>query len=105
MTKILFDPFFSSIDNRRKSVDVMAFTKITKQIGKLLVMVKIATVSSDTIIFKGIFDGRLIAVRLMKDLEDVATHEKEILLNSDSHLNIVRMYGTKSDEDFIYLCP
>lgn len=69
-------------------------------------MVKITTGNSDTIIFKGIFDGRLIAVkRLMKDLEDVATHEKEILLNSDSHLNIVRMYGTESDEAFIYLCP
>ncbi|KAF7130463.1 hypothetical protein RHSIM_Rhsim10G0193600 [Rhododendron simsii] len=74
-------------------------------IGKLFVSSReIATGSNGTIVLEGTYEGRPVAVkRLVKAYHDVASKEHRNLSVSDSHPNIVRLYGKESDRDFMYL--
>ena len=49
--------------------------------------------SHGTMVFRGIFDGRPVAVkRLVVDFYDVAQREVNLLLASDHHPNVIRYY-------------
>lgn len=66
--------------------------------------------SHGTIVYKGSFDGREVAVkRMLVDFFDIASHEVSLLQESDSHPNVVRYYDRESAGDFLYialeLCP
>ncbi|XP_022926588.1 serine/threonine-protein kinase/endoribonuclease IRE1a-like isoform X1 [Cucurbita moschata] len=76
-----------------------------RRIGKLIVTNKeIAKGSNGTVILEGIYEGRVVAVkRLVKAHHDVASKEVQNLMASDFHQNIVRWYGTESDQDFVYI--
>lgn len=49
--------------------------------------------SHGTVVYKGTFDGRDVAVkRLLLDFYDVAYHEVTLLEESDDHPNVIRYY-------------
>lgn len=49
--------------------------------------------SHGTVVYKGEFDGRAVAVkRLLIDFYDVAYHEVKLLQESDDHPNVVRYF-------------
>ncbi|KAF7130063.1 hypothetical protein RHSIM_Rhsim10G0194200 [Rhododendron simsii] len=74
-------------------------------IGKLFVSnTEIALGSNGTIVLEGTYEGRPVAVkRLVKVCHDVASKEHRNLCVTDSHPNIVRLYGKESNRDFVYL--
>ncbi|KAK9164737.1 hypothetical protein Syun_005639 [Stephania yunnanensis] len=76
-----------------------------RKIGKLFLSNKeIAKGSNGTVVLKGIYDGRHVAVkRLVKAHNDIASKEIQNLIASDRHPNIVRWYGVEYDSDFVYL--
>lgn len=76
-----------------------------RKIGKLLVSnIKIGMGSSGTIVFKGSYDDREVAVkRIVKEHYDVAMNEIANLNACDWHPNIVRYYGVEKDQDFVYV--
>jgi serine/threonine-protein kinase/endoribonuclease IRE1 len=66
--------------------------------------------SHGTIVYKGSFGGREVAVkRMLLDFYDIASHEVRLLQESDGHPNVVRYYDKESAGDFLYialeLCP
>ncbi len=66
--------------------------------------------SHGTVVFKGQFDGRDVAVkRMLIDFFDVAGHEVNLLQQSDNHPNVIRYYCREQTERFMYivleLCP
>ncbi|KAK8935584.1 Serine/threonine-protein kinase/endoribonuclease IRE1a [Platanthera zijinensis] len=76
-----------------------------KWVGKLFVSnTEIGRGSNGTIVFEGIYDGRVVAVkRLLRAHLDVASKEIQNLIASDRHPNIVRWYGVEQDLDFVYI--
>ncbi|MCJ1278923.1 bifunctional endoribonuclease/protein kinase ire1 [Puttea exsequens] len=63
-----------------------------------------------TIVFKGSFGGRDVAVkRMLKQFYDIASHEVNLLQESDDHPNVIRYYDKEIAGDFLYialeLCP
>ncbi|KAJ3415687.1 bifunctional endoribonuclease/protein kinase ire1 [Chytridiales sp. JEL 0842] len=66
--------------------------------------------SHGTIVFKGVFENRQVAVkRLLLDFYDIAHHEVKVLRESDHHPNVVRYFYQESTPKFMYialeLCP
>jgi serine/threonine-protein kinase/endoribonuclease IRE1 len=66
--------------------------------------------SHGTVVFKGQFDGRDVAVkRMLIDFYDVAGHEVSLLQQSDYHPNVIRYYCREQTDRFMYivleLCP
>ncbi|KAF8035120.1 hypothetical protein BT93_C1224 [Corymbia citriodora subsp. variegata] len=102
-----------SIDNvRSKGDELMKLNKLPdggigwRKIGKILVSRKeIGEGSNGTIVFEGIYEERLVAVkRLVLEAGcGKASNEIQTLINSDRHENIVRYYGVEADENFVYL--
>lgn len=80
-------------------------TKGGRSIGKLFVSsTEIAKGSNGTVVFEGIYEGRVVAVkRLVRSHHDIAFKEIQNLIASDRHPNIVRWYGVEQDQDFVYL--
>lgn len=77
-----------------------------RQVGKIFVSNKeIAKGSNGTVVFEGVYDGRIqVAVkRLVLAHNDVAFKEYDNLIASKQHQNIVRWYGVEQDLDFFYL--
>ena len=65
---------------------------------------------SGTMVFKGSFGGRDVAVkRMLKQFYDIAAHEVNLLQESDDHPNVVRYFDKETAGDFLYialeLCP
>ena len=65
---------------------------------------------SGTMVFKGSFGGRDVAVkRMLKQFYDIASHEVNLLQESDDHPNVVRYFDKETAGDFLYialeLCP
>ena len=63
-----------------------------------------------TMVYKGSFDGRDVAVkRMLRDFFDIASHEVSLLQESDDHPNVVRYFDKEEDSQFFYialeLCP
>ncbi|CAG8538274.1 5596_t:CDS:2, partial [Scutellospora calospora] len=66
--------------------------------------------SHGTIVYKGSFEGRDVAVkRLLLDFYDIAYHEVSLLQESDDHPNVIRYYCKEQSDRFLYialeLCP
>ena len=66
--------------------------------------------SHGTVVFRGEFDGRPVAVkRMLLDFYDVAGQEVSLLQHSDHHPNVIRYYYRQHTEKFVMialeLCP
>lgn len=66
--------------------------------------------SSGTIVFKGTFQGRAVAVkRLLRDFVDVASKEVSLLESADNHPNVIRYFYKEITNTFLFialeLCP
>ena len=66
--------------------------------------------SHGTIVYKGSFEGREVAVkRMLLDFYDVASHEVSLLQESDDHPNVIRYFCRQQSAGFLYialeLCP
>ena len=66
--------------------------------------------SHGTVVYKGSFGGRDVAVkRMLLEFFDIASHEVGLLQESDDHPNVIRYYDKESAGDFLYialeLCP
>ena len=66
--------------------------------------------SHGTVVFKGEFDGRPVAVkRMLLDFYDIAGQEVSLLQHSDYHPNVIRYYYRERTEKFVNialeLCP
>lgn len=66
--------------------------------------------SHGTVVFKGSFGGRDVAVkRMLQEFFDIASHEVGLLQESDDHPNVIRYYDKESAGEFLYiaieLCP
>ncbi|CAH7682124.1 IRE protein kinase [Phakopsora pachyrhizi] len=60
--------------------------------------------SHGTVVLKGRFQGRQVAVkRLLKDFVTIAMHEVDLLQESDDHPNVVRYFVKESLENFLYI--
>ncbi|KAF8314488.1 hypothetical protein DL93DRAFT_2149101 [Clavulina sp. PMI_390] len=66
--------------------------------------------SSGTVVYKGSFQGRSVAVkRLLQDFVTVASREVTLLQESDDHPNVIRYFYQEQRSTFLYialeLCP
>jgi hypothetical protein len=60
--------------------------------------------SSGTIVFKGSFGGRDVAVkRMLQQFYDIAVHEVNLLQESDDQLNVIRYFDKETAGDFLYI--
>jgi len=60
--------------------------------------------SSGTVVFKGHFRGREVAVkRMLKTFVQTAEREVKLLIESDLHPNLVHYYTMEEDKEFVYL--
>ncbi|KAF9907247.1 bifunctional endoribonuclease/protein kinase ire1 [Lobosporangium transversale] len=60
--------------------------------------------SHGTVVYKGQYDGRAVAVkRLLIDFYDVAFHEVKLLQESDDHPNVVRYFRSEQCDRFLYI--
>ncbi|KAF9580796.1 bifunctional endoribonuclease/protein kinase ire1, partial [Lunasporangiospora selenospora] len=60
--------------------------------------------SHGTLVYKGHYDGRPVAVkRLLLDFYDVAFHEVRLLQESDDHPNVVRYFRSEQCDRFLYI--
>ncbi|PLW29576.1 hypothetical protein PCASD_20472 [Puccinia coronata f. sp. avenae] len=60
--------------------------------------------SHGTVVLKGTFQGRQVAVkRLLKDFVTLASHEVSLLQESDDHPNVVRYFVKESMDNFLYI--
>ena len=84
----------------------------TIQIGHLKVQTDMVLGfgSHGTVVYKGSFGGRDVAVkRMLLEFFDIASHEVGLLQESDDHPNVIRYFDKESAGDFLYialeLCP
>lgn len=82
------------------------------QVGQLKVyMDKVLGLGSHgTVVYKGSFDGRDVAVkRMLVEFYDIASHEVGLLQESDDHANVIRYFCREQAAQFLYialeLCP
>ncbi|KAL5338562.1 hypothetical protein BJX70DRAFT_194547 [Aspergillus crustosus] len=82
------------------------------QIGRLKVFtdVVLGHGSHGTVVYRGSFDGRDVAVkRMLVEFYDIASHEVTLLQESDDHNNVIRYYCREQAAGFFYialeLCP
>ena len=66
--------------------------------------------SHGTVVYKGSFGGRDVAVkRMLQEFYDIASHEVGLLQESDDHPNVIRYFDKESAGEFLYialeLCP
>lgn len=66
--------------------------------------------SHGTVVYKGSFGGRDVAVkRMLQEFFDIASHEVGLLQESDDHANVIRYFDKESSGEFLYialeLCP
>ncbi|ESW98881.1 hypothetical protein KL918_001726 [Ogataea parapolymorpha] len=60
--------------------------------------------SHGTVVFKGSFENRPVAVkRMLLDFYDVASHEINLLQESDDHPNVVRYFCSQQSDRFLYI--
>lgn len=60
--------------------------------------------SHGTIVFKGYFENRPVAVkRMLIDFYDVASHEISLLQESDDHSNVIRYFCSQEHNKFLYI--
>jgi serine/threonine-protein kinase/endoribonuclease IRE1 len=60
--------------------------------------------SHGTVVFKGEYDGRPVAIkRMLADFYDLAGHEVALLQQSDHHPNVIRYFFRERTEKFVYI--
>ncbi|KAL8688757.1 MAG: hypothetical protein Q9218_005411, partial [Villophora microphyllina] len=94
------------------ATDVIEIAAGTIQIGHLKVFTDtvLGHGSHGTVVYKGSFGGRDVAVkRMLSNFFDIAAHEVGLLQESDDHQNVIRYYDKEVTGDFLYialeLCP
>ncbi|EAW08544.1 bifunctional endoribonuclease/protein kinase IRE1 [Aspergillus clavatus NRRL 1] len=82
------------------------------RIGRLKVFsdVVLGHGSHGTVVYRGSFDGRDVAVkRMLVEFYDIASHEVGLLQESDDHNNVIRYFCREQATGFLYialeLCP
>ncbi|KAJ6179749.1 hypothetical protein N7519_010210 [Penicillium mononematosum] len=82
------------------------------RIGRLQVFtdVVLGHGSHGTVVYRGSFDGRDVAVkRMLMEFYDIASHEVGLLQESDDHHNVIRYFCREQATGFLYigleLCP
>lgn len=66
--------------------------------------------SSGTVVFRGTFQGRAVAVkRLLRDFVDLASKEVSLLQSADNHPNVIRYFCQELTPNFLFIaleeCP
>lgn len=79
--------------------------KITKISNNLSITEEVLGFGSHgTIVFKGFFENRPVAVkRMLIDFYDVASHEINLLQESDDHSNVIRYFCSQEHNKFLYI--
>ncbi|KAL7266643.1 bifunctional endoribonuclease/protein kinase ire1 [Rhizina undulata] len=90
--------------------DVESSSHVTINNLEIYEDVTLGTGSQGTIVYKGSFEGKEVAVkRILTDFVDLASHEISLLQQSDDHPNVIRYYCKQRAERFLYialeLCP
>ncbi|KAJ5787648.1 KEN domain ribonuclease activator [Penicillium paradoxum] len=96
---------------RSVSNEIMEMDGVIR-IGRLQVFTDIVLGhgSHGTVVFRGSFDGRDVAVkRMLMEFYDIASHEVGLLQESDDHHNVIRYFCREQATGFLYigleLCP
>ena len=83
------------------------FWDLAMMVSKILIFVvnfPHETIFAGTIVYEGSFDDRVVAVkRVSKDLVKEVQREKLILIESDSHPNVIKYFCTEEDSRYFYL--
>ena len=94
------------------TIDTSEVTRPIVDIGRLSVNLEaiLGHGGHGTMVFKGSFDGRDVAVkRMLKEFYDVASHEISLLQQHDDHPNVIRYFDKEIAGSFLYialeLCP
>ncbi|KAI9274717.1 kinase-like domain-containing protein [Phascolomyces articulosus] len=86
-----------------KGVDLKNFQQTKSQVLKLSDTV-LGYGSHGTVVYKGEFDGRAVAVkRLLMDFYDVAFQEVKLLQESDDHPNVIRYFYKEESDRFLHI--
>ncbi|TID21885.1 hypothetical protein CANINC_003369 [Pichia inconspicua] len=84
---------YSSSENVTRISNNLSITDVTLGFG-----------SHGTMVFKGYFENRPVAVkRMLLDFYDVASHEINLLQESDDHSNVVRYFCSQIHNKFLYI--
>ncbi|OQD83702.1 hypothetical protein PENANT_c015G04930 [Penicillium antarcticum] len=96
---------------RQVSNEIMEMDGVIR-IGRLQVFtdVVLGFGSHGTVVYRGSFDGRDVAVkRMLMEFYDIASHEVGLLQESDDHHNVIRYFCREQATGFLYigleLCP
>jgi serine/threonine-protein kinase/endoribonuclease IRE1 len=96
---------------RTVSNEIMEMDGVIR-IGRLQVFtdVVLGHGSHGTVVYRGSFDGRDVAVkRMLMEFYDIASHEVGLLQESDDHHNVIRYFCREQATGFLYigleLCP
>lgn len=102
----------SSRLNDISTTDVTDVSGSVIQIGHLKVFTDtvLGFGSHGTMVYRGSFGGRDVAVkRMLLEFFEIASHEVSLLQESDDHPNVIRYFDKESAGDFLYialeLCP
>ncbi|KAI9317157.1 kinase-like domain-containing protein [Dichotomocladium elegans] len=88
---------------KKRGVELETFENTESRVLKLSRTV-LGYGSHGTIVYKGEFDGRQVAVkRLLIDFYDVAFHEVKLLQESDDHPNVIRYFYKEESDRFLYI--
>lgn len=97
--------------SRTVSNEIMEMDGVIR-IGRLEVFtdVVLGHGSHGTVVYRGAFDGRKVAVkRMLMEFYDIASHEVGLLQESDDHHNVIRYFCREQAAGFLYigleLCP
>jgi len=97
--------------SRTVSNEIMEMDGVIR-IGRLEVFtdVVLGHGSHGTVVYRGSFDGRKVAVkRMLMEFYDIASHEVGLLQESDDHHNVIRYFCREQATGFLYigleLCP
>ena len=115
---VMHIPRKSPIEPDITKVDDIPMTDVTEvcgsviQIGHLKVYTDtvLGFGSHGTMVYRGSFGGRDVAVkRMLLEFFEIASHEVSLLQESDDHPNVIRYFDKESAGDFLYialeLCP
>lgn len=105
------DPTITRVDTQT-STGVAEIMGSVIQIGHLKVYTDtvLGFGSHGTMVYKGAFGGRDVAVkRMLLEFYEIASHEVGLLQESDDHPNVIRYFDKESAGEFLYialeLCP
>lgn len=109
--EIPVEPSLSRVDTQ-VSTGIAEINGSVIQIGHLKVFTDtvLGFGSHGTMVYKGIFGGRDVAVkRMLLEFYEIASHEVGLLQESDDHPNVIRYFDKESAGEFLYialeLCP